>query len=146
MTEDGQPVMVVKLLAMDGTDSTTIKFNLPGSVDEQQATDQIRAQGSGDPRERSRHEGTSPEMVGRVKADCGEAEASTDVPPPSGGLRRPSVGRRARQGSPARATFHAHAAQRPAPPEVGGVHSQSRRLKIAYRLRHVSIIRPRAKG
>ncbi|NUW33652.1 hypothetical protein HTZ77_19755 [Nonomuraea sp. SMC257] len=30
MTEDGQPVMVVNLLAMDGTDSTKIKFNLPG--------------------------------------------------------------------------------------------------------------------
>ncbi|MEU8355639.1 hypothetical protein AB0C27_06440 [Nonomuraea sp. NPDC048882] len=30
VTEDGQPVMVVKLLAMDGTDSTTIKFNMPG--------------------------------------------------------------------------------------------------------------------
>ncbi|MEU8244750.1 hypothetical protein [Nonomuraea sp. NPDC048916] len=30
VTEDGQPVMVVKVLAMDGSDSTTIKFNLPG--------------------------------------------------------------------------------------------------------------------
>lgn len=30
MTEDGRPVMVVKLLAMDGNDSTMIKFNLAG--------------------------------------------------------------------------------------------------------------------
>ncbi|MER6006934.1 hypothetical protein ABT120_50945 [Nonomuraea angiospora] len=30
VTEDGQPVMVVKLLAMDGNDSTMIKFNLAG--------------------------------------------------------------------------------------------------------------------
>ncbi|WP_219519762.1 hypothetical protein [Nonomuraea ceibae] len=30
VTEDGQPVMVVKLLAMHGNDSSLIKFNLPG--------------------------------------------------------------------------------------------------------------------
>ncbi|MEO3886221.1 hypothetical protein [Nonomuraea sp. B5E05] len=30
VTEDGQPVMVVRLLAMDGSDSTMIKFNLAG--------------------------------------------------------------------------------------------------------------------
>ncbi|MEV6036231.1 hypothetical protein AB0L65_34100 [Nonomuraea sp. NPDC052116] len=30
MAENGQPVMVVKLLAMDGNDSTMIKFNLEG--------------------------------------------------------------------------------------------------------------------
>ncbi|MGP3965743.1 hypothetical protein ACTWPT_58350 [Nonomuraea sp. 3N208] len=30
VTEDGRPVMVVNLLAMDGNDSTKIKFNLPG--------------------------------------------------------------------------------------------------------------------
>ncbi|MGW0481178.1 hypothetical protein [Nonomuraea sp. NPDC003214] len=30
VTEDGQPVMVVKLLAMDGNDSSLIKFNIPG--------------------------------------------------------------------------------------------------------------------
>ncbi|MEU6713801.1 hypothetical protein ABZ897_20195 [Nonomuraea sp. NPDC046802] len=30
VTDDGQPVMVVKLLAMDGADSTMIKFNLAG--------------------------------------------------------------------------------------------------------------------
>ncbi|MGP3920497.1 hypothetical protein [Nonomuraea sp. 10N515B] len=30
VTDDGRPVMVVNLLAMDGTDSTKIKFNLPG--------------------------------------------------------------------------------------------------------------------
>ncbi|MFI6742128.1 hypothetical protein ACIBI9_55270 [Nonomuraea sp. NPDC050451] len=30
VTEDGLPVMVVRLLAMDGSDSTMIKFNLAG--------------------------------------------------------------------------------------------------------------------
>ncbi|WP_327583376.1 hypothetical protein OHA25_47260 [Nonomuraea sp. NBC_00507] len=32
VTDDGRPVMVVNLLAMDGTDSTKIKFNLPGAA------------------------------------------------------------------------------------------------------------------
>ncbi|MGW4960337.1 hypothetical protein ACWEPL_24225 [Nonomuraea sp. NPDC004186] len=31
VTEGGQPVMVVKLLAMDGNGSTMIKFNLEGA-------------------------------------------------------------------------------------------------------------------
>ncbi|MET9250723.1 hypothetical protein [Nonomuraea sp. NPDC003709] len=31
MTEDGQPAMVVKLLAMDGNDSIMVKFNLEGA-------------------------------------------------------------------------------------------------------------------
>ncbi|MFI6637435.1 hypothetical protein ACIBI7_51870 [Nonomuraea fuscirosea] len=30
VTDDGQPIMVVTLLAMDGADSAKIKFNLPG--------------------------------------------------------------------------------------------------------------------
>ncbi|MFI6919334.1 hypothetical protein ACIBIZ_05210 [Nonomuraea spiralis] len=30
VTDDGRPVMVVTLLAMDGTDSTKVKFNLAG--------------------------------------------------------------------------------------------------------------------
>ena len=45
VTDDGKPVMVVNLLAMDGTDSTKIKFNLPGEQNHLMPGQPVRVEG-----------------------------------------------------------------------------------------------------